>query len=117
MENFMTARKVDDVNILSFSFNEINLDQREQIKHELAELVNKGETKFVVDLAKVGFVSSLVIATIVFFAKEARKHDGEVKLSGLSNDAYSIFQLTQLDKIFELYETESDAVESFKKTD
>ena len=114
MQEFIISRKLDDVTVLNFSFNEINLDQRERIKKELAEMVQKGEKKFVVDLSRVGFVSSLVIATIVFFAKEARKNGGEVKLSGLSNDAYSIFQLTQLDKIFELYETDSDAVESFK---
>jgi len=116
MEEFITVKKVEGVNVINFVFNEINLEQRESIKNELAGLVRQGETEFVLDLSRVGFISSLVIATIVFFAKEARNSGGEVKLSGLTNDAYSIFQLTQLDKIFELYETETDAVESFRNS-
>lgn len=115
MQDFVVAKKVQDINVLSFCFNEINLDQREEIKKELYNLVQKGETRFIIDLSKVGFVSSLVIATIVFFTKEVRKRNGEVKLSGLSGDAFSVFRLTQLDRIFELYETENDAVESFRK--
>ena len=117
MKDFITVSKVDGVNVVAFSFNEINLDQREAIKKELAGLIQAGETMYVIDLSKVGFISSLVIATIVFFAKEARKHDGEVKLCGLSDDAYSIFQLSQLDKIFELFDTVDEAVGSFKKND
>ncbi len=116
MEKILTIVKSQDVDIINFTFNEINFEQKEQIKKELNELVRAGETKFIIDLSKVGFLSSLVIATIIFFTKEVRKSNGEIKLSGLSNEARSVLQLTQLDKIFELYETENDAVESFKKS-
>ena len=114
MRKIITSRKIQDINIVSFFFDEINFEQREQIKKELNELIQAGETKFIIDLSKVGFLSSLVIATIVFFSKEVRKNNGEVKLSGLSNEAFSVLQLTQLDKIFELYTTENEALESFK---
>jgi anti-sigma B factor antagonist len=114
VKKFITSEKVEDIAVVRFSFNEINLEQREQLKKELAALLDAGETRFIIDLSKVGFLSSLVLATIVFFSKEVREKNGIIKLCGLSSDTFSIFQLTQLDKIFELYETRRDALESFK---
>ena len=113
MGQFSVSREANDITVLSFSFNEINLDQREVLKEELSDIIASGKTKFVLDLSKVGFLSSLVIATIVFFAKEARKNSGEVKLCSLSNEALSVFQLTHLDRVFEVYETEEDALQSY----
>ncbi|MFC1479907.1 STAS domain-containing protein [Candidatus Omnitrophota bacterium] len=115
MGKFVVSKKVQDVNVLGFCFNELNLEQREQLKKELSEQLKTAQTQFIIDLSKIGFVSSMVVATIVFFSKEVRNNKGTVKLSGLSSEAFSIFKLTQLDKIFELYETERDALESFKR--
>ncbi len=115
MEKFFSKEKIQDVNVVRFFFNEINLEQRENLKKELNEMLLGDEKKFVIDLSGVGFISSLVLATVVFFAKEVKKSGGGLKLSGVSSEAYSVFQITQLDKIFEMYDTEIDAVESFKK--
>ncbi len=115
MKKFLTSEKVGDVTVVNLCFNEINLEQREQLKKGLTALLRSGETNFVIDLSRIGFLSSLVLATIVFFSKEVRGNNGAIKLCGLSSEAFSIFQLTQLDKIFELYETKRDALESFKR--
>ena len=117
MPRFISVKKVDNINVVTFSFNEIGLVDREELKENLNKLLNEGETQFVLDLSKIGFFSSLVIATIVFFAKEVRQNKGDVKLINLSSQAFSIFQLTQLDKVFKLYESEQEAIEAFKKTE
>ena len=116
MTDIITIKKAQDVDILSLSFNEINLEQREQLKKKMMDLLDTGVTRFIIDLSGVGFLSSLVIATIVFFSKEVYRKNGKMKLSGLSNEASSILQLTQLDKIFEVYNTEQEALESFNRS-
>ena len=80
----------------------------------LEEIPVDENRKFIIDLSGVGFLSSLVIATVVFFAKKVKENNGELKLSGLSSEAYSVLQITQLDKVFDLHDTEDDAVQSFK---
>ena len=105
--------KEQGVGIIRFRFNEINLEQREEIKEKLKSFLVSGETRFIIDLSKVGFLSSLVLALIVFFAKEVKEKSGEIKLSGLTSEAVGVFQVTQLDKIFEMYDTEKQALESF----
>ena len=114
MGKFTSIRKNVDVSVISFVFNEINLEQREVLKKELTDLTSPEEENYILDLSKVGFLSSLVIATIVFFAKEVRAKGGQVKLCGLSGEAEAVFKLTNLDKIFESYATEHDALDSFK---
>ncbi len=115
MEKLITSEKIKDIVVINFIFNEINFEQREKIKIALSDLLQNEENKFIIDLSKVGFLSSLVAAVIVFFAKEVRRREGNVKLSGLSSEALSLFKITQLDRIFELYETKHDAIESFKE--
>ena len=114
MEKFISVKKNVDVSVISFVFNEINLEQREGLKEELKGIASTECKNFVLDLSKVGFLSSLVIATIVFFAKEIRANGGEVKLCGLSGEAETVFRLTHLDEIFKSYNTEHEALESFK---
>lgn len=115
-QNQFSVTRSGDVTVVRLCFNELGLEQRENLKKELYSLVPPGEGCFVLDLSKVGFLSSMVIALVVFFAKEIRKNKGDIKLCGLSDETFSIFRITQLDKVFELYETEHDALESFKKT-
>lgn len=114
MEKVITIDKKDSVNVARLFFDEIDLSQRKKIRDTLASLLEKGERDFVIDMSHVGFVTSLVLALIVFFAKEVKKDGGHLKICGLSQEAESIFHITQFDRIFELYKTEQDAVESFK---
>ena len=77
-------------------------------------LILAGETNFVINLSRVGFLSSLVIATLVSFSAKVRENNGQMKLSGLSGEARGVLRITQLDRILEVYDTERDALESFK---
>jgi len=67
VEKFVGVEKKQGINVITFYFSEINIKNREEIKNELNSLLNSGETKFIIDLSKLGFIASLVIAVIVFF--------------------------------------------------
>ncbi|MFH1664672.1 MAG: STAS domain-containing protein [Candidatus Omnitrophota bacterium] len=114
MGEILSYRKESGACILTFLFNELNLEQRDQLKKELSKLIGAGETRFILNLSKVGFMSSLVIANIVFFTKEVRERKGVLKLCNLSPEALGILAITHLDKIFEIYDTEHDALESLR---
>jgi anti-anti-sigma regulatory factor len=45
--------------------------------------------------------------------EEAMKRDGDVKLAAISPSARDTLERTRVDRLFEIYETESDAVNSF----
>ena len=72
MSNYFSINKDNDVDVIQLSFNEISLEEREELKKDLTETIVPG-SKCIMDFSKVGFLSSLLIATIVFFAKEKKK--------------------------------------------
>ena len=111
---YFTSEKKEGVVVIRFDFNEINLSQREELKKALKKLLN-GDSHFVFNLSKLGFLSSLVIATIVFFAKEIRAKNGDVKLCSLSPESRNVASIIRLDKIFEIFEQEKEALDSFNR--
>lgn len=67
----------------------------------------------VVNLEKVDFVDSTGLSTLVQALNHARQLDGDVRLCGLQQPVRIIFELTRLDKVFEIFPTEEDAVQAF----
>jgi anti-anti-sigma regulatory factor len=45
--------------------------------------------------------------------EEAMKRNGDVKLAAVSPTARATLEMTRVDRLFEIYETETDAVNSF----
>jgi len=114
MSECVKHHKTGDIVVLELCFEEITLDQHDRVKKEMEAMVLAGETDFIVDLSRIGFLSSLVIAILVSFSKKVRENNGRMKLSGLSDEGRGILKLTQLNRILEIYDTERDALESFK---
>ena len=112
---YFSKEHIDDVTIVRFHFKEISIDQREELKKGLDALLKTNHNKYVFNMAKIGFFTSLMIATTLFFAKEITKKDGEIKLCEMSDEAMDVLRLTRLDRVFETYATEKDAIKSFHR--
>jgi len=67
----------------------------------------------VVEMSEVDFIDSTGLSGLIHGMKRAREMDGDLKLSGLQQSVRMIFELTRLDKVFEIYNTEDDAVRSY----
>ena len=80
---------------------------REVLKQKLD---NKGP-KLLVNFSKVQFIDSSGIATLVEALKNSRSKKGILRLFGLSHSVKSVFQLAQLDKVFEVFNSENQAIE------
>ncbi len=115
MNDLVTFDKAHDITIIRFYFNEIDLHQRSEIKDIVYGLLGKGEKKFIFDFSKTGFISSFVIATVISFYKELRSHGGQLKVCSLSPEARGVMKLTKLDEIIKVYDTEWDAICSYRE--
>lgn len=45
--------------------------------------------------------------------EEAMKHNGDVKLAAVSRSVGDVLEQTRVDRLFEIYETQTEAVNSF----
>ncbi|MEI6043553.1 MAG: STAS domain-containing protein, partial [Chloroflexota bacterium] len=63
-----------------------------------------------VDLHQVEFIDSVGISALVSGLKQMRSRGGDLKLIGLQSSARAIFELMMLDKVFEIYNSEEEAL-------
>lgn len=73
-------------------------------------LVEDGHRRMVVDLAAVDFIDSSGLGVLVGLLKKIRAEDGELRIAGVSPSLMSIFELTQVDRVFAMYDTADAAL-------
>jgi anti-sigma B factor antagonist len=84
------------------------------VRQWLEEMTSNGPAMIVVNLEKVNFLDSTGLATLVQGMKRCRQTTGDLRLCNLQQPVRLIFELTRLDKAFEIYPGEEEAIEAFK---
>lgn len=69
--------------------------------------------QIVFDLAQVKQLDAAGVEMLLRCMSEAHKRDGDLKLAAVSADAAVVLELTRTERLFEIYETSTDAVRSF----
>lgn len=79
------------------------------------EKIRGQSVHIVVNLRNVNFMDSSAVAVLVQEMKIARKNGGDVRLCEMQDTVKVIFDLTRLDKAFQIFATEAEALNSFSK--
>ncbi|MCU0426748.1 MAG: STAS domain-containing protein [Candidatus Kapabacteria bacterium] len=82
-------------------------------KEEMAAIINAGATLLVLDLSNVGFVDSSGLGAIVTSLKLLGRK-GDLLIAGVKSDVMTMFTLTRMDRVFQLFPTADDAVKSLE---
>jgi len=91
-------------------FGEESASLRDTVKKVLAE-----SPKVVLNLREVNYIDSGGLGTLVSLFTTARNAGGAVKLARLSQRVGDLLQITKLLTIFEVFDDEEVAAQSFKK--
>jgi anti-sigma B factor antagonist len=78
-------------------------------------LIDDGIKQVVIDLAKVKWVNSSGLGTLMACLTTLRNADGELKLANVSRKIESLLLITKLIAVFETYDSVNRAVASFSK--
>ena len=78
-----------------------------------AAIAQSTTPQLVVNLSGVNFVDSTAMATLVQGMKRCRETKGDLRLCQLQQPVRMIFELTRLDRAFEIFNSESEAVQAF----
>jgi len=92
---------------------EIDADTSPRLRELFDKLLGEGEQSYVIDMAGVEFMDSSGLAAFVRLFKRVRIGKGDVRLCGLRPEVLKIFELTRLNRVFDIFETRDEAVESF----
>jgi anti-sigma B factor antagonist len=106
-------READNVTVLSLR-GRLDLATGSALKEEIKELFEKEKNTVHLNLGGVEFVNSSGLGALVSIMKEIRLRKGRLTLSNLATYVQEIFEITQLSHIFEIYETEHEALKSYQ---
>lgn len=107
----MNVKKIHGVTVLS-------TDERldgivgPKLKDVVKELALESGLKLVVDMEKTSYVDSSGCGALVASLKALIKNHGDMKIARPSAQALTLFQLTRLHKVFQIYDSLESAVES-----
>jgi anti-sigma B factor antagonist len=87
--------------------------ETDKVSKWLNDSLPQNEPRIIVDLTKVEFVDSSALATLVQVMKRSRENKGDVLLCGLNPNVRNIFNLTRLDRAFQIHEDLAAALGAF----
>ena len=92
---------------------EVDLYSSPDLRKQLLELTGRQEKIIIVDLVNVKYMDSSGVATLVEALQQVGKYGGKLKLVNLRDAVKDVFELSRLDKVFDIY----DSVETATKAD
>ena len=106
-------RSVGDVVVLDLK-GKITLGEGDELlKDKVNSLVNQGHKKIVLNLADVPYIDSAGLGEVVRTYTTVSRQGGSLKLLSLTKRITDLLAITKLLTVFETYESENDAVQSF----
>ncbi|MFQ5636834.1 MAG: STAS domain-containing protein [bacterium] len=95
--------------------NEVDVDLESSpiLREVLLKLTNSEEKAILVDLERVKYMDSSGIATLVEALQKVKKYQGQLKIVRLRDAVRNVFELSRLDKVFDIYKTVQEATEAF----
>lgn len=91
---------------------DVDLYSSPEVRKELIALTERKVKHILVDLHKVSYMDSSGVATLVEGLQQVGKYKGKLLLYGLDSVVKEVFELSRLDKVFDIYPDQDAAMET-----
>lgn len=105
----------DTVTLIQIQEERLDAHNSSDLKGQMLALFEEGKNNMVVDLHGVRFVDSSGLGALVSGFKNASARNGNLKLCGLQPQVQSMFELTRLHRVFEIFPDVGQAIDSFQE--
>jgi anti-sigma B factor antagonist len=92
----------DRSNVLPLK-GEIDLHVSPSITASLNEMIDKKPERLVVDLSAVSYIDSAGLAALIQAMQKVEAYGGKFRLAGLQETVRSIFEISRLDQVFQIF--------------
>jgi anti-sigma B factor antagonist len=111
----MVDKEVGDVTVVEIEGRIVLGEESNAFREQVKNLLAAGKKKIVLNLAQVGYIDSAGLGTLVATFHSARSQGAVLKLANLGSKFKEVLQVTKLMTVFDTYDSEALAVESFNK--
>ena len=102
----------EDVTILTLK-GRLTLGESNLVRERVTQLASAGRTRIVVDLGAVDYIDSTGLGILVICFTSLKKQGGALKLVNPNKRNIELLLLTKLHTVFEVFNEDQDAVNSF----
>jgi anti-sigma B factor antagonist len=108
--------KVADVSVVRFRDKKI-LDENGilELGAELFGLIEQdNRKKILLNFSGVEFLSSAALGKLITLDRKVKTHKGRLKMSNIRPEILDVFQITKLNKVFDIRGDEAEAISAFQ---
>ena len=103
MEYVITSSFNEEANLWDVELSgEFDIFNSAELKSMLTDLTKEHAVDLRVDCAKVRFLDSTAMGSLVAVLKNVKTYDGKMTLLGLNPNISRLFKITRLDRVFEI---------------
>ncbi|PYS69693.1 MAG: anti-sigma factor antagonist [Acidobacteria bacterium] len=110
----ITERQAGDVTVLDMSGKITIGEGSVALRTAIRRLLEEQKKRILLNLAGVGYIDSSGIGELVSSYTAINKDNGELKLLNLTQKLQDLLTITKLLTVFDVYENEAEALNSYK---
>jgi anti-sigma B factor antagonist len=96
------TRRQERSNVLPLK-GEIDLHVSPSVTASLNQMIEKKPQRMVVDLSEVTYIDSAGLAALIEAMQKVEGYGGKLLLAGLQETVRSIFEISRLDQVFQIF--------------
>lgn len=109
----MTVKEIDGVSVVTFNGRIVLGQESSSLREKVKSLLGEGKKKIVLNMTDVTYIDSAGLGILVAAHVSAKTQGAALHLSNLGNKFHDVLQLTRLLTVFNVYDTEGEAIRSF----
>ncbi len=108
----ISERKLSDITVVDLSGN-LAREENAQFRKHITGVINAGARKLILNLAGVPHMDSSGLGELISCFRTIQAVSGRVKLLSPNHRLQNLLVITKLNTLFETYDSESAAIDSF----
>lgn len=88
-------------------------DETDELRRAVAGFADRNYHKVIIDLSKVTYLNSTALGVLVSAHTTYTRKGWHIKLCGVNKNIDSIFVITKLSLVFDVYDTRNETIKSF----
>jgi anti-sigma B factor antagonist len=109
----ITDREAGGVTVVEIEGRIVLGEESNSFREHIKGLLAAGKKKIVLNLANVSYIDSAGLGSLVATFSSAKAQGATLKLANLGNKFKEVLQVTKLMTVFDVYDNEAAAVQSF----
>lgn len=107
----LNQEKINGYAVLFIKEDRIDAHNSGELKETILHLIEQGEVKIIVQLEQVRFIDSSGLGALLSGYKNAAAKSGKLAIANMQQQVLSMFELTRLNRVFEIYADLNEAFE------